>query len=346
MISIPLALFLPLALPQSPTPAEARTLNALRGLDREDLEARVHWSRDARAQGLKAEALRELDRVLQRDPDHAGALAELCRGSWIDLDKPREQLWREAGSRPGQGGAVRELCLAGLRSGTSATAWRQELELSLQSPIVERRELALVALRRAFAGELPRQVLASAVYDPSLRVQTEAARTIRAAQDPNWILPLVRTLERSPSSSARSAAARALGIVGHRAAVEPLVARLAAPQASTGASSRVPHSHIFVGTQRAYVQDFDVEVAAFSSAAKPVVNTLIEGAVLDVAVTSVASSAVLLEQATIRTSLAQLTGERGMHTNAAWLAWWKKHGASWLSAAPEAGAQTAPRTLR
>jgi hypothetical protein len=337
-------LLTPVPNPSDATPAQALLETQLRQIDVHDLNARVQWCQQARRTGLKAQALRELDRVLSVDPDQAAAIAELRTGNWIQLDKPREELWRDAGPRSG-GAAVRELNLMALERGVTREAWQRELELALRSNIVERRAIALVGLRRAFPGCLAQAVLRSAIYDPSLEVQTQAARTIRAAQDPNWVLPLVRTLERGSSAAERTSAARALGIVGSAASIEPLIARLAAPQSGSASSSRIPHSHIFVGSQRAYVQDFDVEVASFASVADPSVNTLLEGAVLDAAVTGVGSSGVLYEQSVIRNSLSQLTGLRGMHSNAAWLAWWKKHGAQWCrstqgGAATPVGART------
>lgn len=320
----------------------------LRSIDSGDLDARVAWAARARAANAKADALRELDRVLQRDPDNRMALEELRRGRWVEPAPSREQAWREAGSARG---ALRELRLEELRRGAAADEWKRELELSLSSIIVERRLSALVGLRRAFSTQLPRAVLRCAVYDASLEVQEEAARSLRAAQDPNWILPLVRTLERDPSSSVRANAARALGRIGQPGAVEPLIVRLAAPRpagASAGsAGARIPHSHIFIGSQRAYVQDFDVEVAAFASVADPQVNTLLEGAMLDAAVTGTGAGAVLYEQATIRTALGQLTNQRGMHTNRAWLDWWKKYGDQWKSqqaAQPQQPASASPKT--
>jgi hypothetical protein len=120
----------------------------------------------------------------------------------------------------------------------------------------------------------------------------------------------------------------ALGVIGNSAAVAPLVARLASPPQATS-TGRIPHSHIFVGTQRAYVQDFDVQVAQFQAVADPVVNTMIEGMVTDAAVDGVQDIQYQVENATIRTALSRLTGVRPGETSKAWEAWWKENGARW-----------------
>ncbi len=72
-----------------------------------------------------------------------------------------------------------------------------------------------------------------------------------------------------------------------------------------------PRSHIFVGKQTAYVQDFDVEVAQAAAVADPEVNVLHQGSVLDVRVLAVTSSQTTTrtELAAIRAALAKLPSE-------------------------------------
>lgn len=325
-----LVLVLISCVPQSgPAQPEAVAV-ARKQIDRADLGARVRWAQSARAAGLVSEALAELDAVLRIDADQADALALLREGRWVQLPADLEERMRWAGKRPG---APREIAIIEMERSTPREELLGHFVRCMASDVTDRREVAALGLRRVFPGEASRTLLLHAVYDPAESVQQACALGIRASQDPNLLLPLVRTLERSKSARARGNAARALGVIGAPAAVEPLVARLAAAQQSgASANSRIPHSHIFVGTQRAYVQDFDVEVAQFSSVADPIVNTVMEGAVLDAAVTGVGASEVLYECARIRSSLAQITGARPGDTNRAWLAWWKQHGARWMSA--------------
>ena len=118
------------------------------------------------------------------------------------------------------------------------------------------------------------------------------------------------------------------------------MARLALPPQATS-SGRLPHSHIFVGQQRAYVQDFDVEVAQFQAVSDPIVNVVLEGMVTEAAVGGVAEAQFEVENATIRKSLQRLTGAKPGSTNKAWVAWWKQNGERWRqtgAGAPATGA--------
>ena len=104
--------------------------------------------------------------------------------------------------------------------------------------------------------------------------------------------------------------AEALGVAGYPAAVPVLkaqLARLTSPAKASGQTAP-PRSHIFVGKQTAYVQDFDVEVAQASAIADPQVNALNQGAVLDVRVIAVTSggTATRTELAAVRAALASL----------------------------------------
>jgi hypothetical protein len=89
----------------------------------------------------------------------------------------------------------------------------------------------------------------------------------------------------------RANSAEALGIAGFPAALPALKARLAKASSKVKGSSTSapPRSHIFVGKQTAYVQDFDVEVAQGAAVADPAVNVLTQGSVLDVRVLAISS---------------------------------------------------------
>ena len=97
----------------------------------------------------------------------------------------------------------------------------------------------------------------------------------------------------------------------------------------SGGGGRAPHTYIFNGRQRAYVQDFDVEVAQNASIADPIINVLTEGSVLDVAVIGVTEYQLASERAAVRGALTQLTGANPGETTASWQRWWQEHGDEW-----------------
>ena len=135
-------------------------------------------------------------------------------------------------------------------------------------------------------------------------------------------------------------AVEALAKMDYREAVEPLYARLVSVASSGGGGA--PHAYIFNGTQHSYVQDFDVEVAQGAAIADPVINILLEGSVLDVAVIGMSEYEVQTERATLRRALSDLTGAHPGDTTAAWQRWWQEHGNEWKAGAAPPKAPTSP----
>jgi len=121
------------------------------------------------------------------------------------------------------------------------------------------------------------------------------------------------------------------GQVLSEAQVQALLQRLEGLSAESVQAPRLivfpfQRAELSVLQQHAYIQDFDVEVATGSSIADPVVNTLVEGAVLDVRVIGVsgggAPSARRQRQA-LRSAIEQLAGVKvGRHTSN-WKSWWR-----------------------
>lgn len=308
--------------------------------DTERADARVAAARWAIENGLLLEGLETLDAVLRNDPDHAGALALLAErplmstpkidASARDAAQAIDPLFRWASNLPP---AARESAVRALASIAQMPSLRGALTKELVSQIPGRRSLAALALHRLFPGEEIKPLLVRAVMDPSDDVRLAASYALRAAGDPGVIVPVVRVLEQSQSPTSRIHAAEALGNMGYAAAVEPLMAKLYSPAppagGASGSSSGLPHANIFVGRQIAYVQDFDVEIAQNSSIGDPVVNTAVEGAVLDVAVHGVQDVSVTVEQATIRKSLGRLTGAAPGNSSKDWKRWWEQNGKRW-----------------
>jgi len=297
---------------------------------------RVELARLAFDHGLVQEGLDQLEFVLRAEPDSAPALA-LLGERWLmsvpSLDVPAEQAANAQAAllRFGAGAplAVRELAIIELRKAVEDPGLRATLDKELRSTIDVRRSFAALALRRLYPGESVKPLLMHAVLDPSESVRRDAALGLKAVQEPGLVVPVVKALE-SRNGTVRLRAAEALGNMGYAAAVEPLIARMAAVSAAAQAGGgRLPHSHIFVGRQIAYVQDFDVEVAQFQAVADPQVNVLIEGQVTDAAVAGEMVVESVTESVVLRRALGQLVGQKVGDTNKKWLAWWAENKGDW-----------------
>jgi hypothetical protein len=303
------------------------------------------------SEGLYEEGIERLDSILAKDADQEDALA-LLRRDPPPLALPRLAPEREvagaflarvAGAKP----VAREVALLRLEALRQEPSFdlRALLEEEVAGPSARRRALAAFALRRLYPGEKAELLLGRAVLDGSSDVRREAAWALRDAAEPGLALPVLKALG-SSSSAVRTNAAEALGHMGYPAAVPALVNHLTAVNslAQSGGSYDPPASNIYVGRQIGYLQDYDVEVAQAAAVADPIVNTLTEGAVLDVRVLAISEIQIASEKAAVRTSLAHLTGASPGHTTDAWLRWWEKHGQAWLASAatPEPGTPTTP----
>ncbi|MFT6715120.1 MAG: hypothetical protein ACJAVJ_002412, partial [Planctomycetota bacterium] len=147
-----------------------------------------------------------------------------------------------------------------------------------------------------------------AVLDGSEDVRAECSRALRDLRQAAITQPFIKALG-SSSPAVRTNAAEALGTLGFVQAAAPLISALAATS-SSGGSYRPPASHIFIGKQVAYIQDYDVEVAQGASIADPQVNVITEGVVLDVRLLSVRQELVRVnERSALRGSLKSLLGQ-------------------------------------
>lgn len=316
--------------------------------DPRDVASRTLLAGWAAGAGLATEALGEIEAVLALEPDAAGA-REVLAGYWFftvpslaregqELTALEEELFRFGA---GQTAAGRELAVLEFARHPDRAALHARLVRELASKIVVRRSFAALALRRLFAGDDAKLLMVRSVFDASSDVRKHCALGLKAAGEPALCVPIVKALD-SRSAVVRANAAEALGHMGYAAAVEPLVATLAALQGGGGGggAERLPHSYIFVGEQTAYVQDFDVEVAQFQAVADPVINVVLQGSVLETAVIGETVETVSELSQVVQRSLASLTGEMPGHSAKAWLSWWEKNGAHWRSderSRPETG---------
>ncbi|MBM3987204.1 MAG: hypothetical protein FJ294_04495 [Planctomycetes bacterium] len=315
-----------------------------RHVDRRQCATRVPYAGWMAREGLLAESLQQLELVLEADPDQPEALALLAAYQQALLVPGAEEpdpidALRLAASAPR---ALQELALSALARRPEQERLHAALLRSLDSHSPRIRALAALGLRRTGAGSAVKALVTRAVLDGSAQVRKECSLALRDAHDEALTLPVLRALG-SRSAAVRENAISALGVMNYPAAIEPLVARLGALASAPGGGGawKAPASHIFVGKQFAYIQDFDVEVAQGAAVADPQVNTLVEGAVLDVRVIGVSEMTVAVESRKLRTALGQLTGAHPGDTNRAWLAWWEENRSRYR---PASGPRTPPTT--
>lgn len=302
-----------------------------------------------RQQGLVAESLAQLDRVLTAEPDQVQALAlfaQMAPGlsspsidAALDAQDRTLSVLRAAanGTR-----TMRELAVQRLAFGGATDGLRAELRGQLTSHSPRLRSLAVLAMRRIYgADELQLEevnaMIQRSVLDGAEDVRHEAARALRDVGDVAVAAPALRALG-STNARLRENSIEALSLMAYPATVEPLVRHLAllnSAQSSGGGHGYAnPRGSIFIGKQTAYIQDFDVEVANSASIADPQVNVLVEGAVLDARVlgTYVVSGAA--EARRVRAALGEITGVQLPDTNRAWLAWWEANKDRWNAPRP------------
>lgn len=287
----------------------------------------------ALAQGLLPEAVRLGDELIESRPQDLDLRAVCSSAASILGGLPERGAdgellgLRSLGAR-GRG-FVREAVIERLMT----AAPRAELLAAFRGDLASKdpgaRSFALFALGRLFPKEDPRAVLLHAIYDPSEDARISAARAVGDFGAAEVGRPLVDALS-SKTPAVRLRAAEALGHARVDKFVPPLVDRLYTLTRAAGgaASSRPARSYIFIGTQTAYVQDFDVEVAGFSSIADPVINTLVTGSVLDVGVINTTQVTVLQEIVTVRRSLRRITGQGDRWKARQWKKWWESDAAA------------------
>jgi len=281
--------------------------------------------------GLLTEAVDASDRILAFEPDHSLTLAALDANAHrfsvpsigIDAEgaESYENLLRWAAQRST---SSREMAITQLERSRDRETLLAKLSRTLRSNKVGRRSFAPLALRRLFPGEEVQSLLARSVLDSSPDVRRNSAQALGTVGDPAVAVPVLKAMTTSRSQRVRVQAAEALGYMRYPAAVAPLVTHLTALQ-NSGPGHAVPHSHIFVGRQFAYIQDFDVEVAAFQAVADPSINVLIEGDVLDAGVVGIGEVGFASEKRAVRSALQNITGANPGRYTKDWIKWWEEN---------------------
>ncbi len=320
-------------------PKEADVLREKKRLEKDvrttqDVERQLAFAQWLAGEGLGRDALLELDRLLDSKPHHAGALEFLRTTPLIripSLDVPADELpaakaelMRWAAQAPV---AARELAIGEFAKLEDTDGTKSELLEGLGEFSVRRRAFCAQGLGRLYPGQEAKRLLVHSILDASGDVRRAAAQALGGAEEPSLIVPVARALG-STNPRVRTQAAEALGYMGYPAAVEPLVGYVSAVTQS-GGSRGVPHGYYFHGIQRAYVQDFDVEVATFQAVADPQINVLIEGEILEGGVQSVSIYDRPTELRSGRGALQRLTGANPGRTGRDWMRWWDENESDW-----------------
>ena len=259
--------------------------------------AQLSYARWLITSGLTSEGLETLDDLLTRHPNHDSTRVVLSRLTLPpelptlrsrDADEVKRAFRLILSYAEKKGPAHRELAIRRLSELRDPA---RTLTPLLSAGRAHERTLAAHALRRLAPAKSLKPLLERCALDGSADVRRESANALAATNEPGVILPLLRALS-SNYSSVRSNSAEALGQAGFPAAVPALkahLARITSPP-KAGSQTAPSRSHIFIGKQTAYVQDFDVEVAQFAAVADPQINVLHQGAVLAVRVVAVTGS--------------------------------------------------------
>jgi HEAT repeat protein len=165
-------------------------------------------------------------------------------------------------------------------------------------------------------------LIKASLLDGSAAVRERARASARRSGHPDLASPYLRAIE-TDDSRIRERAYPALAELRDPRAVPALIHRLEPRLAPQGGSGRpaLARSHVFFGEQRAFVQDFEVEIAQGAVIAKPVIGVLQTGVLLDAAVAGVEVIS-YVERAAVVATLEKLTGQRLGSDPLAWAAWW------------------------
>ncbi|MCB9833276.1 MAG: HEAT repeat domain-containing protein [Planctomycetes bacterium] len=294
---------------------------------------RVELARWCLTRGLSSGLAEQLEAILEREPDQAWAwttLAALAPDHRVTERNPQPE---------GKGRWDRtqaDLSYRALRDGgwVKGALIRLQLDaLPVEAQINEavrnaerggelQRWVAVQTLQRAEPVRRVKTLYRTVLGDDCWQVRLMALRSLQRHDDGSTYRPFVRALLKQGNNDAlRMNAAWALGRLGDRRAVPALVRALKATD-----GPRVAHANISNLTQIAYVKDYDVEVAQTAFIADPVVDVVIDGFVLDVAVVGIERQREILG-----TALGRITGRKLAAEPGVWADWWRTKGKDFLA---------------
>lgn len=287
----------------------------------------IEIARLARDRGLADEMWQWLDRALEAQPSPAlqARLQELLATLGPELLgelKPANAkgqarfalLAARENSRPSRRAAAARI-LAGIQDDD---AWAVVQLAARNSSVESDRCIALRALALRGTPSDQRTVWRATVVDPSASVRETAVAIARDTATTAQVIGFLAPALVHDSIDVRVRAAEALAGLGDRAAIAPLAA--AGPTAAVAATSSPGSTRSYIAflEQRAYVRDFDPEVAQSAFIADPKIDVLQSGSVLDVTVNAVISERVVT---TFRRAIGKLAGADPGGDPASWSRW-------------------------
>lgn len=296
-----------------------------------DHEARLELLEWMVEHALYKDALSTFNKVLAHSPDEPRALDLLStvsyqsplpiKGPYETLDKERlVRLLHYAGSSVP---TVQEYVVKLLRDYQDQELLHGSLNQLLSAGLERPRAFATLALRRLYPGEDQRALLRRAVLDQSKKVRTGAALALAKVEEPGILVPVIRSMG-SKSKHVQMFAAEAIGNMGHAEGIEPLMFALSSlNSAQSGSSGVPPAANIMIGSQVAYVSDFDIEIAQGSSIADPQISTIGSGALFTARSLGISGYSIIQHRKTIMRSLRNLSGEDAGKRPKDWAKWWK-----------------------
>ena len=312
---------------KSSTELRDRYKKKRQGIAEKDVEGHLKLARWCRTQGLTSGLDEELEIVLKRDPARSGAW-EMLRS-----DAPHYQLAKKnphsRQKRARWERAQVDLLFAAIkrkktdfvRAGlvkVQLSALPIELQVTAAIQKAERgtkyqRWVGVQQLGETKNVRRVKTLYRVALTDQTWQVRRMAVHSLKLQDDGSTFRPFVKALVKHPNIAARMNAAQALGFLGDKRAVAPLVRAL-----KRAGEGRVAHSNISSINQIAYVKDYDVEVAQTAFIADPLVDIVLDGLVLDIGLVSASAQRRVYGRA-----LSRLTGADFGEHRKPWLNWWR-----------------------